>query len=85
MAETFYDAESVEGKYMEVLITQDDGEEYVYWVSLASMPEDEDEYDWPISLAVKHHNGLGLETVSEDNAEASEPFSRNESEFTFIG
>lgn len=85
MPDKYWEAESVEGKYMEVLITQEDGEEHVYWVNLSSMPEDEDEYDWPISVAIKHHNGLGRETVSEDNAEASEPFSRNESEFTFVG
>ena len=85
MTDKHWDAESVEGKYMEVLITQEDGEEHVYWVNLSSMPEDEDEYDWPISVAIKHHNGLGLETVSEDKVEASEPFSRNESEFTFVG
>ena len=85
MSDKFWDADDVEGKYMEVLITQEEGIEYVYWVNLASMSGDEDEYDWSIDVAVKHHNNLGLGEVSENNAEAMEPFSRKESEFVFVG
>ena len=73
-----------DGEYMEVIITQEDDSEFVYWVDLSSIPEDEDEYDWSIQRAVDYHNTLELEQVSEDNATASEPFSRNETEFTFV-
>ena len=83
-ADKFWEADEVEGKYMEVIVTQSDDSEYIYWVSLESLPEDEDEYDWSIQVVVKHHNTLGLEQVSEDESFASEPFSRNASEFTFI-
>ena len=48
------------------------------------MPDGGDEWDWSIDVAVKHHNGLGLEKVSEDNADSGDPFSRYESEFTFL-
>lgn len=48
------------------------------------MPKGEDEYDWSIKVATTYHNSLDIGEVSEDNAEANEPFSRNESEFTFI-
>ena len=82
--EKFHEADEVEGKYMEVIITHDDGDEHVYWVNLASMPDGGDEWDWSIDVAVKHHNGLGLEKVSEDNADSGDPFSRYESEFTFL-
>jgi hypothetical protein len=79
-----WDANEVEGKYMEVIVTQGDDSEHIYWVDLEPLPEGEDEYDWSIQVAVEHHNTLGLEQVSEDEASASEPFSRNESEFTFV-
>jgi hypothetical protein len=85
MSEKFWDADEVEGKYMEVLITNEGGEEHIYWVNLAPMPDDEDEHDWSIAAAIAHHNSLGIDAVSEDNAVAMEPFSRNESEFSFIG
>ena len=48
------------------------------------MPEGEDEYDWSIKVATTYHNNLDIGEVSKDNAEANEPSSRNESEFTFI-
>lgn len=80
----FWEADEVEGKYMEVAVTQGDGREHIYWVNLDSMPDDEDEYDWSIQVAVEHHNNLGLEQVSEDDASACEPFSRDEGEFTFL-
>lgn len=85
MSEKFWEADDIEGQYMEVLITHEDGLEYIYWVNLASLPSDEDEYDWSVEVAVAHHNSLGLEEVNEENAEATEPFSRSESEFSFIG
>jgi len=80
----YWDAGDVEGKYMEVLITNLEEVEFVYWVNLAELPEDEDEYDWSIKIAVSHHNSLGIDEVSEDDAEACEPFSRDASEFVFI-
>lgn len=80
----FYDSSEVEGKYMEVIITSDDGEEHIYWVNIQSMPSEEDEYDWSIEKALGHHKSLGFKDITEDDAEASEPFSRDSSEFTFI-
>jgi transposase-like protein len=83
-ADKYWEADEVEGQYMEVIVTQSDDSEYIYWVNLESLPEGEDEYDWSIQVAVEHHNTLGLEQVSEDDVSASEPFSRNASEFTFL-
>ena len=84
MSDKFWDSDEVDGKYMEVLISGEDGEEYVYWVSLDKLPDDEDEYDWAIGVAVDFHNKKGLPKADVDDSEAMEPFSRNESEFTFI-
>ena len=83
-ADKLWEADEVEGKYMEVIVTPSDDIEYIYWVSLEALPQNEDEYDWSIQVAVEHHNTLGLEQVSEDDVSASEPFSRNASEFTFL-
>ena len=80
----FYDSSDVEGRYMEVIITSEDGDEFVYWVNIESMPEGEDEYDWPIEKALAKHNASGLPKATENDAEASEPFSREEDEFTFV-
>lgn len=84
MTDKFWDAEEVEGSYIEVMFAGEDSE-FVYWVDLGNKPEDEDEHDWSISIALKYHNSQ-IETpkFETDDAEAYEPFSRNESEFTFI-
>lgn len=84
MVNKFWEAEEVEGKYMEVIISAKDGTEYLYWVNLVSSPKDEDEYDWSIDVAINYHNNKGFEKLSKDDAEACEPFSRDKSEFTFI-
>lgn len=85
MNDEFYESEEVEGKYMEVIIDNGAGEEAVYWVSLAQKPDDDDEFDWSINQAVSFHNSTTGQSISEDEAEALEPFSRHASEFTFIG
>jgi hypothetical protein len=77
-------SDEVRGKYMEVIITHDDGDEHVYWVNLTSMPDDGNEWDWSIGVAVKHHNNLGIEKVTAENATSGVPFSRYESEVTFL-
>ena len=84
MTDKLWEPEEINGKYMEVIITQEDGEECVYWVNLEKLNDDEDEYDWSIAKAVQHHNSLVLGVFSEDDVFAMEPFTRNESEFTFI-
>lgn len=84
MTDKFWDADEVEGKYMEVLLNADDGEEYVYWVSLEKKPDDEDEYDWALDVAIEFHNEKDLPSANPEDSEAMEPFSRQESEFTFI-
>ena len=83
MTDKFWDSEDVEGKYLEVIVDNGDSE-FIYWVSLADLPEIEDEYDWAIQKAYETYNKLGLEIVDLNDIEACEPFSRNESEFTFI-
>lgn len=83
MIDKFWDSEEVEGKYLEVIIDNGD-DEIVYWVSLANLPHGEDEYDWAVQKAHDSYNKLGLIAVDLDDIEACEPFSRNESEFTFI-
>lgn len=84
MTDRFWDSDESEGKYMEVLVNDEEGGEFIYWVDLAAKSEDEDEYDWAIELAVAFHNNKELPPASIDDAEAMEPFSRNESEFTFV-
>ena len=84
MGDKFWDSEEVENDYMEVIVSSDSGDEHIYWVSIKNKPEDEDEYDWSIDKAVEFHNRKQKSSLSADDAEASEPFSRNESEFTFI-
>jgi hypothetical protein len=69
---------------MEVLVNDEEGDEFIYWVALAGKPKDEDEYDLSIELAIAFHNNKDLSPASIVNAEAMEPFSRNESEFTFV-
>ena len=84
MDDKFWDSEEVENDYMEVIVSSDSGDEHIYWVSIKNKPEDEDEYDWSIDKAVEFHNREQKSSLSADDAEALEPFSRNESEFTFI-
>jgi len=85
----FIDADEVAGGVMEVILNCVDGEEYVYWVALENKPEDEDEYDWSISQARSFHVKQALPECPEDNedesfSEALEPFSRDESEFSWV-
>jgi hypothetical protein len=48
------------------------------------MSDDGNEWDWSIGVAVKHHNNLGIEKVTAENATSGVPFSRYESEVTFL-
>ena len=90
--EKFYEADEVEGKYIEVMLHSADREEYVYWVDLEKLPPGEDEIDWPVEAAKKFHLSKGFPEIPDDPedfdeepfASAYEPFSRDESEFTFI-
>jgi len=90
--EKYYEADEVEGKYIEVTLSSADQEEYVYWVDLEKLPEGEDEIDWSIEAAKKFHLSKGFPEIPDDPedfdeepfAVANEPFSREESEFTFI-
>lgn len=80
----YWESDEVEGKYMEVIVNGADEEEYIYWVALSNKPIEDDEYDWAIEVAVDFHNKKGLPQAEIDESEAMEPFSRDESEFTFI-
>ena len=85
----FFEAEDYEESHMEVMLTSEDGTEYIYWVQLENCPEDESEEDWAIEQARNWHNSNGLPIIPEDTedewySEACEPFSRSASEFKFI-
>ena len=72
---------------MEVQITDEEGSEYIYWVDLEKMPEEEDEYDWSIELALHYHAktvGTKVDVDDEDATFASEPFSRSPDEFVWV-
>lgn len=81
MTEKFYDANDVKDIYMEVSIHDDDA---IYWVDITDIDSSIDPYDYAIEKAVKYHNVKYDEVVSDENAFASEPFSRYESEFTYV-
>ncbi len=88
----FYEAVQVIGKYMEVSLQDAEFNEYIYWVDLSKMPEREDEWDWSLERAKKHHAELGLAAIPEDSdglddepyASACDPVSRYENEFVFV-
>ena len=84
MTGKFWDSEEVDGHYMEVVVTADSGDEYIYWVSQKNRPEEDDEYDWSIDRALALHNKEYGCTLTSEDAEALEPFSRYQSEFTFV-
>lgn len=84
VTDRFWDSDEINGQYMEVILTDEDGDEHIYWVNLENKQDDEDEYDWPINVSIAFHNNKCGVNLTEDDAEAMEPFSRNETEFTFI-
>ena len=85
--------QSAEG-VLEVVLTDVDGTEHVYWVMFSDCPEAEDETDWAIAQARRFHGQQGLPSVPEDEftddgeletyAFASEPFSREPGEYTLV-
>ena len=90
--EKFYEADDVEEIYIEVMLQDEDRNDYVYWLKRDKLPEDEDEIDWAIEEAKKFHQSKGLPEIPEDPddfdeepyATAYEPFSRYSTEFTFL-
>jgi hypothetical protein len=90
---TFFEADEYEDKYMEVALTDAEDNEYIYWVSLDLISEDEDNEDIAIKIAKVKHSSLKLPDIPEDDdddenfepkAVAYPPFSRDGDEFTFI-
>ena len=81
MTDKFYDSNDVKDIYMEVSINDDDA---IYWVDISEIDSSVDAHDYAIEKAVKYHNAKYDENVSNDNTFAGEPFSRYESEFTFV-
>lgn len=81
MNDKFYDASDVRDVYMEVSINDDDA---IYWVDISNLDDSIDVYDYVIEKAVNYHNTKNDDDVSGENAFAGEPFSRYESEFTFV-
>jgi len=89
----FFEADEYEDKYMEVALTDAEDNEYIYWVSLDLISEDEDNEDIAIKIAKVKHSSLKLPDIPEDDdddenfepkAVAYPPFSRDGDEFTFI-
>ena len=56
----------------------------IYWVDITDIDSSIDPYEYAIEKAVKYHNVKYDEDVSDENTFASEPFSRYESEFTYV-
>ena len=90
---SFFEADEYEDKYMEVALTDTEDNEYIYWVSLDLISEDEDNEDIAIKIAKVKHSSLKLPDIPEDDdddenfepkAVAYPPFSRDGDEFTFI-
>ncbi len=83
-----------EDAVLEVCLTDASGQEYIYWVKLKDLPQDEDEYDWAISISRAFHVEQGLPPIPEDawsddedlmeSAFASEPFEREAGEYTWV-
>ena len=67
---------------MEVALTDSNGDEFIYWVDITQMPDDEDEYDWPIQESLKFHAKKIGTAIDEDFC--SEPFSRPEDEYVWV-
>ena len=88
---SYFEADDYEDKYMEVALTDAEDNEYIYWVSLDLISEDEDNEDMAIKIAKAKHSSLKLPDIPEDDDENFEPkavayppFSRDGDEFTFI-
>jgi hypothetical protein len=90
---SYFEADDYEDKYMEVALTDAEDNEYIYWVSLDLISEDEDNEDIAIKIAKSKHSSLKLPDIPEDDdddenfepkAVAYPPFSRDGDEFTFI-
>tara|TARA_B110000444_G_scaffold256531_1_gene293049 strand:- start:619 stop:903 length:285 start_codon:yes stop_codon:yes gene_type:complete len=87
---SYFEADDYEDKYMEVALTDAEDNEYIYWVSLDLISEDEDNEDIAIKIAKAKHSSLKLPDIPEDDenfepkAVAYPPFSRDGDEFTFI-
>jgi hypothetical protein len=90
---SYFEANDYEDKYLEVALTDAEDNEYIYWVSLDLISEDEDNEDIAIKIAKVKHSSLKLPDIPEDDdddenfepkAVAYPPFSRDGDEFTFI-
>ena len=90
---SYFEADDYEDKYMEVALTDAEDNEYIYWVSLDLISEDEDNEDIAIKIAKVKHSSFKLPDIPEDDdddenfepkAVAYPPFSRDGDEFTFI-
>jgi len=92
---SYFEADDYEDKYMEVALTDAEDNEYIYWVSLDLISDDEDNEDIAIKIAKAKHSSLKLPDIPADDdddddenfepkAVAYPPFSRDGDEFTFI-
>jgi hypothetical protein len=75
---------------IEVALRDEEGDEFIYWVKLDSLPIGEDEIDWAINEATNFHiknHGTNPATSLNDNdlpVSAYEPFSRQANEFVWV-
>ena len=80
----FWNSDNVRGKYIEVIISDENDNEFIYLVNLKKKHEDKNEYDWSIDVALSFHNKQNKTSLTENDVTAIDPFSRYESEFTFV-
>lgn len=75
---------------IEVALRDEEGDEFIYWVKLDSMPIGDDEIDWAINEATNFHiknHGTNPATSLNDSdlpISAYEPFSRQADEFVWV-
>jgi hypothetical protein len=91
---SYFEADDYEDKYMEVALRDAEDNEYIYWVSLDLISDDEDNEDIAIKIAKAKHSSLKLPDIPADDDDDDEnfepkavaypPFSRDGDEFTFI-
>ena len=55
---SYFEADDYEDKYIEVVLTDAENNECVYWVSIDLIPEDEDNEDSAIKIAKAKHYSL---------------------------
>jgi hypothetical protein len=74
-----------EEQVYEVVLVDDEENEYIYWVGVADCDSDDEDdyYDFAIAKARTHHASLGRPEVQDDWA-TEDPFERDADEYTKV-